>query len=350
MTEYDFSPEAQDRYQATMRRISRWVDDTEAHKGEFRCAVETDPREFDLSSSGSSSSGGGRRVTARDLTRESSSSSRRRGASLDARPPPPAIYAPLPGPMPAHYLSPPPQQHHHRSHPVTRHPTPGVYGPATKSYGPTPASVYGATPTPVPISAHRTGTPTPVPVYVPPVPAPGYLHAPAPRYAPTPVPAWSQPPPPPPLSAQPHHYHHRQSHSHSYLPGPTPYVVVPPPGAVNMRVVVSPFAYLSFAQSLILLSMSSPSPSPTNTLEGSCRARFTRNPRVLLKPVEMIILIMISIPIDSAGEACLETPFLYLHSLYRTYCIYLFLLGIMHLHSHTAAIINSHDARCKSMA
>ncbi|KAF9048366.1 hypothetical protein BDZ89DRAFT_1154817 [Hymenopellis radicata] len=237
MTEYDFSPEAQDRYQATMRRISRWVDDTEAHKGEFRCAVETDPRELDDSSSGSGSSGG-RRVTARDLTRESSSSSRRRGISLDARP---AIYAPLPGPMPAHYLSPPPpqQNHHiHRSHPVTRHPTPGLYAP--KTY---PASVYGATPTPVPVSAHRTGTPAPVPVYVPPAPAPSYLHAPAPRYAPTPVPAWSQVPPPPPPSAQPHHthiHHHRQSHSHSYLPGPTPYVVVPPPGAVNMRVVSFP--------------------------------------------------------------------------------------------------------------
>lgn len=35
MTEYDFSPEAYERYLATQNRIARWVDETERHKTEF---------------------------------------------------------------------------------------------------------------------------------------------------------------------------------------------------------------------------------------------------------------------------------------------------------------------------
>ncbi|KIK55444.1 hypothetical protein GYMLUDRAFT_76523 [Collybiopsis luxurians FD-317 M1] len=36
MTEYDYSPEGYQRYLDTQRRISRWVDDTNAHSSEFR--------------------------------------------------------------------------------------------------------------------------------------------------------------------------------------------------------------------------------------------------------------------------------------------------------------------------
>lgn len=36
MTEYDFSPEACDRYMRTQQRIAQWVDNTEAHRSEFK--------------------------------------------------------------------------------------------------------------------------------------------------------------------------------------------------------------------------------------------------------------------------------------------------------------------------
>lgn len=35
MTEYDYSPEAYDRYMRTQQRIAQWVDNTEAHRPEF---------------------------------------------------------------------------------------------------------------------------------------------------------------------------------------------------------------------------------------------------------------------------------------------------------------------------
>ncbi|KAG5720987.1 hypothetical protein E4T56_gene13932 [Termitomyces sp. T112] len=41
MTEYDFSPEALERYMATQRRIAHWVDQTEAHRTEFGAARES---------------------------------------------------------------------------------------------------------------------------------------------------------------------------------------------------------------------------------------------------------------------------------------------------------------------
>jgi hypothetical protein len=39
MTEYDYSPEAYDRYLATQNRIAKWVDDTEQHRPQFQPAV-----------------------------------------------------------------------------------------------------------------------------------------------------------------------------------------------------------------------------------------------------------------------------------------------------------------------
>jgi hypothetical protein len=41
MTEYDYSPEAYDRYLATQNRIARWVDETEQHRSEYEHAVPT---------------------------------------------------------------------------------------------------------------------------------------------------------------------------------------------------------------------------------------------------------------------------------------------------------------------
>ena len=39
MTEYDFSPQAHQRYLANMNRIARWVDQTEHHRSEFADAA-----------------------------------------------------------------------------------------------------------------------------------------------------------------------------------------------------------------------------------------------------------------------------------------------------------------------
>lgn len=49
MTEYDYSPEAYERYLATQHRIANWVDTTEQHRAEFQSGDQTPP---DLSRSG----------------------------------------------------------------------------------------------------------------------------------------------------------------------------------------------------------------------------------------------------------------------------------------------------------
>lgn len=43
MTEYDYSPEAYERFIATQRRISHWVDNTERHRAEFSTGIEVTP-------------------------------------------------------------------------------------------------------------------------------------------------------------------------------------------------------------------------------------------------------------------------------------------------------------------
>jgi len=70
MTEYDFSPEGQQRYLATMRRISSWVDQTENHRSQFANAAAL-------------------------ITPESMESSYRRESSTRRPPPPPLNLPPL---------------------------------------------------------------------------------------------------------------------------------------------------------------------------------------------------------------------------------------------------------------
>lgn len=41
MTEYDYSPEAYERYLATQNRIAKWVDETEQHRSQYEHAVPT---------------------------------------------------------------------------------------------------------------------------------------------------------------------------------------------------------------------------------------------------------------------------------------------------------------------
>ena len=55
MTEYDFSPQAYERYLATQNRIANWVDKTEQHRGEFQSA-NTDPPDLTRSGPGPTSS------------------------------------------------------------------------------------------------------------------------------------------------------------------------------------------------------------------------------------------------------------------------------------------------------
>jgi len=43
MTEYDFSPEAYERYLATQVRIANWVDKTEQHRSQFEHAIQQSP-------------------------------------------------------------------------------------------------------------------------------------------------------------------------------------------------------------------------------------------------------------------------------------------------------------------
>ncbi|KIY63211.1 hypothetical protein CYLTODRAFT_426308 [Cylindrobasidium torrendii FP15055 ss-10] len=240
MTEYDFSPEAQQKFQDKMQSVGRWVDNTEAHKNQFGSAFQDVYREALADTR--------RRPSRRDPT------SRRRGASMDARHPVSPIYAPLPGPMPTSFLSPPPPQlASHRSHPGSSHATPagvGVYAPAT------PAYATNVNPATGPILSRRPQSP-PVQIYFSAPPQPNtsaYIHAPKPQYAPAaaPTPQWAQGPPsqpPPPPAFSPPQYHNRSTsaahhphshHQHHYQPphlGPSSYMVVPPPGALNIRVV-----------------------------------------------------------------------------------------------------------------
>ncbi|PPR05705.1 hypothetical protein CVT26_008946 [Gymnopilus dilepis] len=45
MTEYDYSPEAYERYMATQNRIANWVNQTEQHRSQFEHAVQSSPLE-----------------------------------------------------------------------------------------------------------------------------------------------------------------------------------------------------------------------------------------------------------------------------------------------------------------
>ncbi|KAK0492606.1 hypothetical protein EDD18DRAFT_1181871 [Armillaria luteobubalina] len=195
MTEYDYSPEAQERWQANMRRISRWVDDAEAHASEFKSPFV--PR----------SDVGDDDVPPRPVLT--------RGMSTSKRVPTP-LYAPVPGPMPPHSHGPAP--------PPPRPPQVPLHGPAPppshSRHSPTRHSSTRRSSSHPPHSKHRSGSyyvsPTPTP---PPVPYyPGYNN---PYYQPRPSPY--APPPPP----QPQYY---RSGNVAYAPPPGGYVVIPNKG------------------------------------------------------------------------------------------------------------------------
>ncbi|KAF5312096.1 hypothetical protein D9619_003503 [Psilocybe cf. subviscida] len=57
MTEYDYSPEAYDRFLATQDRIAKWVDTTERHRPEFQAPFGPNGRQQEQPPAESSSSG-----------------------------------------------------------------------------------------------------------------------------------------------------------------------------------------------------------------------------------------------------------------------------------------------------
>ena len=79
MTEYDFSPQAYERYLATQNRIANWVDKTEQHRGEFQSAEEAPP---DLTRSGPG-------PASHSKSKRSSSSRHPQSKQLVIHPPPP---------------------------------------------------------------------------------------------------------------------------------------------------------------------------------------------------------------------------------------------------------------------
>ncbi|KAG7439479.1 uncharacterized protein BT62DRAFT_734683 [Guyanagaster necrorhizus] len=174
MTEYDYSPEAAERYQATMRRISRWVDDAEAHACEFKSPFE--PR----------SDIGDDEVRTRDIHVRS-----------PAPPPvvvrqrvPPPLYAPVPGPMPPHSHGPapppprlqqvplhgpaPPPSHSRRTHSPSRHSS--THHSRHRS---NPTYYVSPSPTPPPVPYYPPGYPNNGPYYTSPYnnPPPQYIYA-----------------------------------------------------------------------------------------------------------------------------------------------------------------------------
>ncbi|KAK0219599.1 hypothetical protein EDD85DRAFT_1028945 [Armillaria nabsnona] len=196
MTEYDYSPEAAERYQATMRRISRWVDDAEAHACEYKSPFvpRSDVGDDDVPPQPVLSRGISHRV-------------------------PPPLYAPVPGPMPPHSHGPAPPPP--RPQPVPLHGPAPPPSHSRHTHSPTRRSSTRHSSSHQSHSKHRSGStfyisPTPTP---PPVPYyPGYNN---PYYQARPSPY--APPPP-----QPQYY--RSGGNVAYAPPQGGYVVIPQKG------------------------------------------------------------------------------------------------------------------------
>ena len=123
MTEYDYSPEAYERYLTTQRRIATWVDNTEQHRAEFRTGNDITPSVAPTAYDDDSCK---RRPASHDgpvrpgHRRHASSNYPSYGHIPHYATPPPLPYYPyhphnsaglsLPGPMPMRPIVPPPPQ------------------------------------------------------------------------------------------------------------------------------------------------------------------------------------------------------------------------------------------------
>lgn len=121
MTEYDYSPQAYERYLATQNRIANWVDKTEQHRGEFQPANTGPPA--DLTRSGPASASYSKH-------KQSSPRHHRSGPSqpkqLIIHPPPPSESSSSSSFSSGYYEGPWPAQIHH--------PTPGMVLPQMQQH------------------------------------------------------------------------------------------------------------------------------------------------------------------------------------------------------------------------
>ncbi|KAJ3994440.1 hypothetical protein F5050DRAFT_1896547 [Lentinula boryana] len=165
MTEYDYSPEAMDRYQAKLRSIGRWVHDTERYEPTNPFALSPAPRVAKLSDSDASFSRHRphRSYTAppkgsSSSTAHNSSSSQgqylQQATQIYAQPqqyanyPQPAYPYPIPPPIPARQYGPPQRSHTYAiPPPPPPPPPPRPLQPPKRShtiggYGSSPQMVY----------------------------------------------------------------------------------------------------------------------------------------------------------------------------------------------------------------
>lgn len=147
MTEYDYSPEAYERYLATQRRISNWVDHTENYRPQFADALSPPPSYMPAADADPRTKRSPRRLRRRHRSRSSSVDSSSSGSYG---------YGPnAPGPMPIHsapgHLGMFPQHQMPFQHAQPMASPPPLMSPHS---GQMPPSYYGA-PTMQGLKAHR---------------------------------------------------------------------------------------------------------------------------------------------------------------------------------------------------
>ncbi|KAK7438197.1 hypothetical protein VKT23_018127 [Stygiomarasmius scandens] len=216
MTEYDYSPEAYQRYMDTRSRVARWVDNTEAHSHEFRSpfGMRSDIGEEEME----------------DMSREMHGShygghSRRRGSPLedfnDMSAGLSTVGFDTGAPIP---------------HPPFQATVPQSYAPAPRAPGPLPAQAsYGSL----------------YPSYLPPHQGQSTTYPPSPL-----VSACATPPPPIVIHKVSRHHsrHHRDHHHHSSShtssdsrskskSRPRTYIIQPSPSSAPMQYTVAPSSY-----------------------------------------------------------------------------------------------------------
>ncbi|TFK30320.1 hypothetical protein FA15DRAFT_751380 [Coprinopsis marcescibilis] len=154
MTEYDYSPEAYERYLTTQKRIANWVDKTEDHRPQFADALQP-PATHMPGYEQSFQTEGNRRSHGRHRSRSPSPDMLYGRGPHAPGPMPPMHSAPGHlGTFPQHQM---PFQHH----------SPGPSPPASPSHN-MPPSYYG-TPSPKQLNSHRRSkSQAPRPHFVPP--------------------------------------------------------------------------------------------------------------------------------------------------------------------------------------
>jgi len=164
MTEYDFSPEAYDRFMHTQQRIANWVDQTEEYRPQFGAAI-TPSTQVDTPMMNPRSLHGRRSHSMRERRRpsfssssdSSSTSSTDSSNSSESKAPQPAfqpMYLQHPVPDPSHR---PRHADPHRRHTDQHHSPHDRSLPRSLSYGTAAPQIYGHN------VGHSSGVPTILP-------------------------------------------------------------------------------------------------------------------------------------------------------------------------------------------